>query len=36
MPPPEVVANPGRKTLDRALSLVAALIVAAIIMVVRY
>ena len=36
MPPPEADANPDRKALDRTLSLVAAFIVAAIIMVARY
>jgi hypothetical protein len=36
MPPPDATAGPRSKTLDRALSLVAALIVVAIIMVARY
>jgi hypothetical protein len=36
MPPPETTAKPGSKTLDRALSLVAALLVIAIIIVARY
>jgi hypothetical protein len=36
MPPPDTTATPRAKTLDRALSLVAALIVAAIIIVARY
>jgi hypothetical protein len=36
MPPLDDIAKPGSKTLDRALSLVAALIVVAIIIVARY
>jgi hypothetical protein len=36
MPPLDDIAKPGSKTLDRALSLVAALIVVAIILVARY
>jgi hypothetical protein len=36
MPLPDTTATPRSKTLDRALSLVAALIVAAIIIVARY
>jgi hypothetical protein len=36
MPPLDDIAKPGSKTFDRALSLVAAFIVVAIIMVARY
>ena len=36
MPPPDTAARPGSKTLDRVLSLVAAFIVVAIIIVARY
>jgi hypothetical protein len=36
MPPPDATAKPGSKTLDRALSLVAAFIVVAIMIVARY
>jgi hypothetical protein len=36
MPPLDDIAKPGSKTIDRALSLVAAFIVVAIIMVARY
>jgi hypothetical protein len=36
MPPPDDIAKAGSKTFDRALSLVAALIVVAIIIVARY
>jgi hypothetical protein len=36
MPPPDATTKPGSKTLDRALSLIAAFIVAAIIIVARY
>jgi hypothetical protein len=36
MLPPDATAKPESKTLDRALSLVAALIVVAIIIVARY
>jgi hypothetical protein len=36
MPPLDDIAKPGSKTLDRALSLVAAFIVVAIIIVARY
>jgi hypothetical protein len=36
MPPLDHIAKPGSKSLDRTLSLVAALIVVAIIIVVRY
>jgi hypothetical protein len=36
MPQPDETAKPGSKTLDHALSLVAAFIVVAIIMVARY
>jgi uncharacterized membrane protein len=36
MMPPDVTTRPRSKTLDRALSLIAAIIVAAIIAVARY
>jgi hypothetical protein len=36
MPAPETSAKPGSKAFDRALSLVAALLVIAIMIVVRY
>jgi hypothetical protein len=36
MPPPDPTARSGSRTLDRALSMVAALIVVAVILVARY